>query len=252
LHNKEAGKTRDKIGAFAGVSGFTVAKIAKVVEAAEREPEKFGPLVAEMDRTGRVHGVYKKLITAQKAEAIAAEPQPLPPGPFRVIVADPPWSDDHRATHPSRREACPYPVMSVEEICAMDIAAIAHDDAVLWLWATNRHLREAFRVVEAWGFTYKTMLTWAKDRMGTGDWLRGQTEHCLLAGRGRPTLMLSNQTTLIHGPRREHSRKPGEFFALVEKLCLGSKVELFCREPRPGWAAWGDEVPSTRPLQAAE
>jgi N6-adenosine-specific RNA methylase IME4 len=88
------------------------------------------------------------------------------------------------------------------------------------------------------------MLTWAKDRMGLGDWLRGQTEHCLLAGRGRPSLMLSNQTTLIHGQRREHSRKPDEFFVLVEKLCPGSKVELLCREPRPGWAAWGDEVPS--------
>jgi N6-adenosine-specific RNA methylase IME4 len=234
----------DKIGAVANVSGRQVEKIAKVVEAAEREPEKFGPLVDEMDRTGRVHGVYKKLVTAQKAEAIAAEPQPLPAGPFRVIVADPPWSDDHRASDPSRREVCPYPVMSVEEICAMDIAALAHEDAVLWLWTTNRHLPEAFRVVEAWGFTYKTMLTWAKDRMGLGDWLRGQTEHCLLASRGRPTLVLSNQTTLIHGPRREHSRKPDEFFALVEKLCPGSKVELFCREPRPGWAAWGDEVPS--------
>jgi N6-adenosine-specific RNA methylase IME4 len=199
-----------------------------------------------MDRTRRVHGVYKKLVTARKAEAIVAEPQPLPAGPFRVIVADPPWSDDHRATDPSRRGTPPYPVISVEEICAMDIASLAHEDAVLWLWTTNRHLREAFQVVEAWGFTYKTMLTWAKDKMGLGDWLRGQTEHCFLAARGRPTLTLSNHTTLLHGPRREHSRKPDEFFALVEGLCPGSKVELFCREPRPGWVVWGDEVPRSR------
>ena len=238
-----AGKTRDKVGAFAGVSGKTVEKIAKVVEAAEREPEKYAPLVAEMDRTGRVDGAYKKLTTAQKAEAIAAEPPPLPRGPYRVIVADPPWTYANRADDASHRAANPYPGMSIEDICAMPVGEIAHADCVVWLWTTNAHLPEAFRVIDAWGFTYKTTLTWAKDRMGMGDWLRGQTEHCLLAVRGRPTLTLTNQTTLLSGPMREHSRKPDEFYALVEALCPGAKVELFCRKPRPGWAAHGDEVP---------
>ncbi|MGA2513319.1 MAG: MT-A70 family methyltransferase, partial [Candidatus Limnocylindrales bacterium] len=92
------------------------------------------------------------------------------------------------------------------------------------------------------GFEPKTILTWAKDRMGTGDWLRGQTEHCLMCVRGHPTVTLTNQTTLLHGPMREHSRKPDEFFTLVESLCPGSKLELFAREARPGWAAWGAEA----------
>jgi hypothetical protein len=77
--------------------------------------------------------------------------------------------------------------------------------------------------------------------MGTGDWLRGRTEHCLMAVRGRPTVTLTNHTTLIEGPLREHSRKPSSFFQLVESLCPGSKLEMFAREERDGWTAWGDE-----------
>src|SRR5262245_65934682 len=98
-------------------------------------------------------------------------------------------------------------------------------------------MRDAFRVLDAWGFVEKTIVTWVKDRMGTGDWLRGQTEHCILAVRGKPIVTLTNQTTVLHGPLREHSRKPDEFFALVEKLCPGTKLEMFCRRSREGWAA---------------
>jgi N6-adenosine-specific RNA methylase IME4 len=134
--------------------------------------------------------------------------------------------------------------MTLAAIAALPVEAMAHDDAVLWLWTTNAFLDEAFDVVRAWGFQPKTVLTWAKDRMGVGDWLRGQTEHCLLAARGHPTITITGQTTLLHGPVREHSRKPDEFFALVEALCPGSKVELFAREARPGWQAWGAEAPN--------
>jgi len=82
-----------------------------------------------------------------------------------------------------------------------------------------------------------------KNIFGTGDWLRGQTEHCLLATKGRPVVTLSGQSTVLEGKRREHSRKPETFYALVESLCPGSKVELFQRYPRDGWDGHGDEVP---------
>jgi N6-adenosine-specific RNA methylase IME4 len=80
-------------------------------------------------------------------------------------------------------------------------------------------VREAFTVLDAWGFKQKTILTWAKDKMGMGDWLRGQTEHCLMTVRGRPTVFLTNQTTILHAPMRTHSEKPVEFYDFVEKLC---------------------------------
>lgn len=174
---------------------------------------------------------------------IKAEPEPFPVGPFRVIVADPPWRYDSEYDPNARRVANPYPDMSVEEIAGLPVVQLAHDDALLWLWTTNSFLEHAFGIARAWGFEPKTILTWAKDRMGVGSWLRGQTEHCLMAVRGHPTITLSNQTTLLHGPLREHSRKPDEFYSLVEGLCPGSKIELFAREARPGWQAWGAEAP---------
>ena len=101
---------------------------------------------------------------------------------------------------------------------------------------------DAYRHLAAWGFEHKTILTWVKDRMGTGDWLRGRTEHCILAVRGRPVVNLTNQTTVLEAVRREHSRKPDEFYALVEALCPGARLEMFAREPRAGWTAWGAEA----------
>jgi N6-adenosine-specific RNA methylase IME4 len=168
------------------------------------------------------------------AARIAAEPMPMPAGPFRVIVADPPW--------PYRSGASPYPTMSVGAMCALPVRALAHRDAILWLWTTNAFMREAFEVLDAWGFAEKTILTWAKTRMGTGDWLRGKTEHCILAVRGKPVVTLTRETTLLVADGRGHSRKPDAFYTLVESLCPGSKVELFARRGRPGWAAWGAET----------
>jgi N6-adenosine-specific RNA methylase IME4 len=236
------GKTRDVIAAHVGISGRTLEKAATVISAAEREPDKFASLVVEMDRTRRVNGVYRKLVTLQQAEIITREPPPLPVGPFRVIVADPPWEYEKRLADSTHRGTLPYPSMTLDEIKALPIHRLAADDAVLWLWTTNAHMRVAFDVVAAWGFAHKTILTWGKQRMGVGDWLRGQTEHCILAVRGRPVITLTNQTTVLYGAAREHSRKPDEFYTMVESLCPGAKVELFARTTRTGWAAHGSET----------
>lgn len=237
------GRVNDKLARAAGISRRTLEKAAAVVAAAEREPERFGGLVEEMDRCGRVNGVHKKLTVAQKAETIRKESPPLPGhGPYRVIVADPPWAYDNRAADPSPRSACPYPQMSIAEICSLPVGGIAHDDALLWLWTTNAHMREAFTIVDAWGFRHKTIMTWVKSKMGIGDGLRGQTEHCLLAVRGAPTVQLSNQTTVLHAPAGAHSAKPDAFYAVVETLCPAPRyAELFQRAARPGWDGHGDE-----------
>lgn len=231
-----------RAAAATGYSRQTLAKVAEVKAAADAGtvPQS---VVQEMDTTGRVDGAYRKVQRAKAAAVIRSEPSPLPTGPFRVIVADPPWRYDGRADDLSHRSANPYPDMSTPEIMAMPVRDMAHDDSILWLWTTNAFMEHAFGIAREWGFEPRTILTWAKDRMGTGDWLRGQTEHCLLAVRGKPTVLLTNQTTLLRAPLREHSRKPDEFYALVEALCPGSKVELFAREARPGWALWGAEAP---------
>jgi N6-adenosine-specific RNA methylase IME4 len=180
-----------------------------------------------------------------KGDELRKAPPPLPTGPFGVVVADPPWPySERRPTNDSRGYPA-YSGMSLEEIEALPVARIANDDAVLWLWTTNAFLEPAFRVARAWGFDYRTLLTWAKNKIGLGDWLRGQTEHCLMCSRGRPVITLTAQSTLLTAPVGEHSRKPDEFYSLVEQVCPTphfGRVELFSREPRAGWRAWGAEA----------
>jgi N6-adenosine-specific RNA methylase IME4 len=106
-------------------------------------------------------------------------------------------------------------------------------------------MREAFAVLDAWGFKQKTILTWAKDCMGMGDWLRGKTEHCLMAVRGKPVVELTNQTTLLLAKRRRNSQKPVEFYDFVEKLCPAPRyADLFSRyRHNEKWDCHGDEAP---------
>jgi N6-adenosine-specific RNA methylase IME4 len=235
----EKGATRD---IAAKKSGF---KNPKTYEQAKEVVKAGGKPKDDMNRTGRVNGPYKRVKVAKQAKEIKREPPPLPnKGPYRVIVADPPWPYEMRKEDPSHRATHPFPQMSIEQICAVDVGGIAHKDCVLWLWITNHHIiRCAATVLDAWGFQEKTILTWAKDRMGTGDWLRGQTEQCVMAVRGSPTIVLTNQTTLLHGPMRKNSQKPDEFYAFVEKLCPAPRYAyLFSREEREGWDMHGDEI----------
>jgi len=226
-----------------------VEKRLAIAKAAKVEPGKFGELKEDMDRTGRVDGPFKRLKVMRQAAAIRQEEPSLPGrGPYRVIVADPPWPYEIRKEDPSHRGIHPYPSMSIAQICALNVASIAHEDCILWLWTTNHHMREAFGTLDAWGFTQKTILTWAKDKMGVGDWLRGKTEHCLLAVRGKPIVDLKNQTTLMEGAVRKHSQKPTEFYDVVEALCPAPRYAyLFSRyRHNEKWDCHGDEVSVVR------
>jgi N6-adenosine-specific RNA methylase IME4 len=242
-----SGRALDKIAHVVDRDRKTIVKATAIVEAAEAEPEKYGKLQADMDRTGLVNGPYKRLKVARQAEAIRREPPPYPNrGPYRVGTADPPWPYDVRQEDPSQRATHPYPQMSIAQICAEGekVRGIMHNDAIMWLWTTNHHMRFAFEVLDAWGFQPKTVLTWVKHRMGTGDWLRGQTEHCILATRGNPIVELTDQSTVLYGPLRANSQKPDEFYALVESLCPAPRYAyLFARDfDRDRWDAHGDEA----------
>lgn len=183
-------------------------------------------------------------VKRQAAEIAAATPV-APSGLFHVISIDPPWPyDDGKSAETydpnGRRAANPYPEMSLEDIRNLVIPAA--DDCVLWLWTTHKFMRHSFDLLDAWGFADKAILTWAKDRMGLGRWLRSQSEFCIMAVRGSPVINLTNQTTVLHGPLREHSRKPDEFYALVDSLCVGRKLDYFSRQPRDGWEQFGNDT----------
>jgi N6-adenosine-specific RNA methylase IME4 len=147
---------------------------------------------------------------------------------FGVVVIDPPWKYTSRANDPTHRARNPYSDMTLDEIRALPVPELANADCILWLWTTDAFMFDAIEILDAWGFERETILTWVKDRMGLGDWLRGRTEHCLLGIRGKPAKPTPeptpDQTTMLEAPLRKHSRKPEEFYALVESLC-----------PRGGW-----------------
>jgi N6-adenosine-specific RNA methylase IME4 len=236
------------VGKLYGESRTQVERRLAIVAAADAEPERFGPLRATMDRTGRVNGVYKRLRVAQQAEQIRAAPPPLPGrGPYGVIVSDPPWPYEVRSEDPSHRGTTPYPQMSLTQICELPIASIAAPDSILWLWTTNYHMLNGARdVLDAWGFIPVTILTWGKDCYGLGQRLRGQTEHCIFATRGKPLVQLTDQSTLLLAPARAHSQKPVEFYDLVESLCPAPRYcELFSRyRHNDRWDCHGDQAPA--------
>jgi N6-adenosine-specific RNA methylase IME4 len=124
-------------------------------------------------------------------------------------------------------------------------------DSILWMWCTNFHLiRYAAPALDALGFCERSILTWVKTNFGTGDLLRSQTEHCILAVRGSPIVTLTNQSTVLHAPARGHSVKPPEFYDLVESLCPAPRyADLFSRyRHNERWDCHGDEAPRADPI----
>jgi N6-adenosine-specific RNA methylase IME4 len=170
---------------------------------------------------------------------------PLPQGPFGAILADPAWSFrtyGGKQVAPARG-AQPYPVMSLADITALPVASIAARDALLFLWTVSHLQSEAYEVAKAWGFTPVSIaFVWDKDRMGMGYWTRQETEICHLFKRGRPKRLDRGVRSLIRAPRREHSRKPDEQYERIERLVAGPYLEMFARQARPGWQAWGNQT----------
>lgn len=172
-------------------------------------------------------------------------------GKYGVIYADPPWRYDMKRGGGVAENY--YATMSIDEICALDVPALAAADCALFLWATFPQLAEALRVIKAWGFRYKTAaFLWLKTNrkagtwfFGMGFWTRSNAEICLLATRGHPERQSKRIHQFIISPVREHSRKPDEARDKIVAL-MGDipRIELFARECAPGWDTWGNEVES--------
>lgn len=170
---------------------------------------------------------------------IAATPQR-----FRTILADPPWDIQQKG---ARGAEMHYDLMTLERIKAMPVADLAEDEAHLYLWVTNGTLRVGYDVAEAWGFTVRSPLTWIKFRLGLGNYLRNATEHLLFATRGKAPVNFRSQPTWINAPVQDHSHKPEEQYALIERISGGPYLELFARRRPPStadWSVWGNQIDS--------
>ena len=172
---------------------------------------------------------------------------------FSTILADPPWQFQNRTGKmaPEHKRLSRYPTMTLEEIIELPVAKVAAEPAHLYLWVPNALLFDGLRVLEAWGFTYKTNLIWYKirkdggpDRRGVGFYFRNVTEMILFGVRGKNARTLQqgrSQENLIASQKREHSRKPDEQYDLIESCSPGPYLELFARGPRKGWSVWGNQ-----------
>jgi len=180
--------------------------------------------------------------SAIKEGKLRENQKPIPKGEYDVIYADPPWEYDFSKNNADSIEAH-YPTMKLEEICNLQIPAA--ENAVMFLWATAPKLKEALKVMERWGFTYKTNLVWVKDKFGLGYWCRNQHELLLIGTKGEfsPPAPENRFSSVINSPRNEHSAKPEEIYERLEKLLPGRKyLELFARENnRENWDTWGLE-----------
>jgi N6-adenosine-specific RNA methylase IME4 len=166
----------------------------------------------------------------------------MPDRRYAVIYADPPWRYEHAPTE-SRAVENQYPTMALDEIAALEPPAAG--DAILFMWATSPKLHEAFTVLDGWGFTYVTSMVWVKDRIGMGYYARQRHEFLLIARRGNPPTPSPSDRpdSVIEAPRGAHSAKPEQVYETIERMYPGiPRVELFCRSPREGWDAWGNEV----------
>lgn len=164
---------------------------------------------------------------------------PLPSGLFNVIYADPPWRYQFTVTY-SREVEKNYPTMDLDDICSLEVPT--SDDSILFLWATSPKLEEAMRVLNEWGFEYRTSMAWIKDRIGMGHYVRGQHELILIGRKGemRTPEESDRPSSVIMSPRREHSQKPDEVYDLIERMYpTGTYLELFSRGERLNWTMWG-------------
>jgi N6-adenosine-specific RNA methylase IME4 len=164
---------------------------------------------------------------------------------YPLIYADPPWCYEFSMTS-SRAIENHYPTMTLEQICALPVSELAAPNAVLFLWVPPAKMAEAIEIIRAWGFIYRTGSVWVKPDIGAGHYFRQQHEHLLLATRGdMPTPHTGHRpSSVFEAPRREHSRKPVKAYEIIERMYPElPKIELFARQTRPGWEAWGNEVP---------
>jgi N6-adenosine-specific RNA methylase IME4/ParB-like chromosome segregation protein Spo0J len=206
----------------------------------------------EILRTARdIRARQAEIRRAERIERLAAICNQNAPFPsdrrYAVLYADPPWHFEvyNEESGIERAAGNHYPTMSLDEICALPVLSLAAPDAILFMWTTAPHLQESFQVLAAWGFEYKTNAVWVKDKIGLGYFVRNQHELLLVATRGdMPSPSPANRPpSVISAPRREHSRKPDEAYALIEAMYPAlPKLELFARQRRPGWDVWGNET----------
>ena len=218
--NEEQGKAIEKAAKKVGLGKDTFRKGKRIAEAAQTDQHAHTLWRAIADGNRSINSVYEELFQQEKPPT--SSPPSRPPlahkieGVFQVIVID-------------------LPTFNKENLKRTDIPS-DETNCVLWLWTPFKSLRDAFKLLIRWGFNVQTMLTWVKNKKSSGKWLLNQTEYCILATIGKPSVNLTYQSTALIASPGEHHSKPPEFYSLVESLSDGRKLNVSPSMPnRPGW-----------------
>lgn len=181
--------------------------------------------------------VHKHLPSPMENKAIL----PLPKGKFRVILADPPWQFDNAGLEESAESH--YPTLETDEICRIPVQNITTEQSVLFLWATNAMLEDALRVMRGWGFKYKSNMVWIKDKGPSIGWFTVSRHELLLIGTKEDNVHPQKKfCSWFKGDVTKHSKKPNTVYEMIEDMYNGDYLEMFARQNRKGWLAYGNEI----------
>lgn len=218
----------------------TLAKHPDIVAQAKVETREQNDIVSRSFVLEKIKAKEREQKQAEVAQVVT--PRAIPTGKYEVIYADPPWRYDFSETKVRDIEN-QYPTMDLESIKALKIPS--SDNSVLFLWATAPKLPEAFEVMEAWGFSYKTCSVWDKEKIGMGYWFRGQHELLLVGTKGQvsPPPPQARESSVYRESRGEHSAKPKRYYEMIESMFPGKAyLELFARSKHSDdWEVWGNQ-----------
>lgn len=216
-----------------------------IVRATDRKEVTQSALLKRIKRSkvANPSGVY----TATAADLEALRRRGFHAG---TVYADPPWLYDNQGTRAATSDH--YSGMTVDEIAALPVLDLTASDAHLHLWTTNAFLFDARRIIEAWGFAYKSAYVWVKPQIGIGNYWRVSHEYLLLGVRGSCRFPDKNLRSWGEFPRTRHSSKPPQVRALIERASPSPRLELFGREAVEGWVVWGNEIERSVFTQSVE
>jgi len=169
---------------------------------------------------------------------------------FGCILADPPWQICTGGKGGWGTPQMHYQVMPTPQIIRelQWVKPLIAEQANCYLWVVNNKLQDGLDLMKELGFHYITNLVWVKDKIGMGQYFRGQHELLLFGRKGKPMPYRYEAgkrvtiSSVISEPKQDHSRKPDSFYSIIERISHGPYLELFARRKRPGWTAWGNQV----------
>ena len=267
------GSTREKIAKQHGVGETTVQRACvfhtAVIAVAETTGKHVNDIIGIADKTNKQDIVRMSKLTPQDQEKtvekiLSGEAQSFidavrlnkqefnrnnpdfnTSGKYRIIYADPPWKYDNRMTGKWSSAEDHYPTMSTEDICKIPVKDMTQDNAVLFLWVTSPILEEAFDVINAWGFKYKSSFIWDKQAHGMGHYNSVRHEFLFICTKGscRPDVNTRYNSVVSIMRSKVHSEKPERFREMIDEMYPnGKRIELFGRKKVRGWDVLGNQV----------